>query len=263
MTPEQPAQSKPESTAGEQSRGTYCQDSQPFVPQTVSPAVAAIELDQVSKVFGGVVVLRDISAQFHAGRLYAVVGGNGAGKSTLLRLIAGLAQPTRGRITIGNAGGASAPNHAGRAESRRRELGFMSHESFLYDEMSAVENLKYFYALYGLDPGGRDAECRAALAAVGLDPALGRRIMHYSQGMRQRLSLARALIHGPRILLLDEPFSNLDSACTAQITRLLGKMRDAGKTLLVVTHQAALLEGVADEVMVLAAGSLGRPGARP
>ena len=97
------------------------------------------------------------------------------------------------------------------------------------------------------------------MTAVGLDPKLRRRIIHYSQGMRQRLSLARALIHQPRILLLDEPFANLDAASTGQITRLLSGMRDGGKTLLVVTHQAALLEGVADEFISLAAGSLGRP----
>ena len=220
-------------------------------------ALIAIELDHVSKVFGGVVVLRDICARFHPGRIYAIVGGNGAGKSTLLRLIAGLSQPTRGTISIGK----PSPSGAGQGDTGRRHLGFMSHESFLYDEMSAMENLGYFYALYGLEARRRDAECALALTSVGLDPGLRRRIAHYSQGMRQRLSLARALIHQPRILLLDEPFSNLDAASTAQITRLLAGMRDAGKTMLVVTHQAALLEGVADDFISLAAGRLGRPAA--
>ncbi len=212
-----------------------------------APAAPAIELDHVSKVFGGVVVLRDVCADFAAGRLYAIVGGNGAGKSTLLRLIAGLSQPTRGKVSVG---GVPAAGTGG------RQVGFMSHESFLYDEMSAMENLKYFCALYGLGEPGREAACASAMAAVGLDPKLTRRVILYSQGMRQRLSLARALIHRPRILLLDEPFSNLDTASAGQITRLLAGERDAGATVLVVTHQAGLLHGVADEFMNISGGSL-------
>ena len=127
----------------------------------------------------------------------------------------------------------------------------MAHASMLYDELSGRENLAYFAELYGI----RDsAICDQAIRTVGLDPALERRVGQYSQGMRQRLSLARAILNDPRILLLDEPFSNVDVGSAKEMTRLLGSMRDSGKTIFLVTHQPALLEGVADESVHMSAG---------
>ena len=132
-------------------------------------------------------------------------------------------------------------------------LGYMAHAPLLYDELSGMENLRYFARLYGLKD---DALARAAMEMVALDPALARRVGDYSQGMRQRLSLARAVLHRPRLLLLDEPFSNVDATSAAHITRLLGEMRDGGVTILVVTHQAAHLEPVADESIWMTAGAV-------
>ena len=136
-----------------------------------------------------------------------------------------------------------------------RQVGYMAHPSLLYDEMDGMENLRYFARLYDLE----DEElCARTIAAVGLDPALRRRVGQYSQGMRQRMSLARALIHDPKILFLDEPFSNVDARSARQMTHLLTQLRDAGKTIFVVTHQASQLEHAADEYVHMEAGLIAR-----
>jgi len=119
----------------------------------------------------------------------------------------------------------------------------MAHPSLLYDEMSGMENLRYFAALYGIHSDARYVE---VIRQVGLDPQLSRRVGQYSQGMRQRISLARALVHDPKILLLDEPFSNVDVLSGRAMVRVLAAMRDTGKTIFIVTHQASLLKDAAD-----------------
>jgi heme ABC exporter ATP-binding subunit CcmA len=207
----------------------------------VSPIIT---LTALVKQFGRFAALRGVSAEFAAGRLYVILGDNGAGKTTLLRALAGLAQPTRGSISI-----------LGTTDVRSvcHELGYMAHPSLLYEEMSGMENLRYFARLYGLADSSRDAD---NMTAVGLDPALARPVAQYSQGMRQRLSLARALLNDPKILLLDEPFSNVDVRSARAMVALLAQMRDNGKTIFVVTHQAALLEGAADEFVWMEAGQI-------
>jgi ABC-type multidrug transport system ATPase subunit len=132
----------------------------------------------------------------------------------------------------------------------------MAHAPLLYDELSAMENLRYFAALYGIYD---DARCAQAIRSVGLDPELTRRVGQYSQGMRQRISLARTVVHDPQLLLLDEPFSNVDVHSAREMAKLLGEMRDQGRTIVVVTHQASVMEAVADESVVM---SLGRITAR-
>ena len=163
----------------------------------IHPIPPAITVHNVIKQFGRFAALRGVTAEFDAGRFHAILGDNGAGKTTLLRALAGLAQPTQGTISIFG----KDPQEA------CRDLGYMAHPSLLYDEMSGMENLRYFAGLYGIEG---DARCEEVIRAVGLDPALTRAVGQYSQGMRQRMSLARAIVHDPRILLLDEPFSNVD-----------------------------------------------------
>jgi ABC-type multidrug transport system ATPase subunit len=133
------------------------------------------------------------------------------------------------------------------------QVGYMAHSSLLYDEMSGMENLRYFARLYGIEDGER---CGTVLTLVGLDPGLTRAVGQYSQGMRQRMSLARAILHDPQILLLDEPFSNVDVGSAREMVSLLSRMRDAGKTMFVVTHQAALIESAADEFIWMEAGQI-------
>jgi ABC-type multidrug transport system ATPase subunit len=207
-------------------------------------AEAIIAVANLVKQFGRFAALRGVSASFHASRMYGILGDNGAGKTTLLRILAGLVPPTRGEITI-----------LGKNNPREvcREFGYMAHPSLLYDEMSGMENLRYFARLYGLED---DARCADIIAAVGLDPELQRPVGQYSQGMRQRMSLARALLNDPKILLLDEPFSNVDIRSAREMVKLLARMRNGGKTIFVVTHQASLLEGTADEFVWMDSGRI-------
>jgi len=204
---------------------------------------SAIRVNNLIKQFGRFAALRGVSAEFEVGKFHAILGDNGAGKTTLLRSLAGLAHPTQGAISIFG----KSPRDA------CRDIGYMAHPSLLYDEMSGMENLRYFAQLYGI---AGDAACAAAIRAVGLDPGLARPVGQYSQGMRQRMSLARAILHDPKILLLDEPFSNVDVHSAREMVGLLKAMRDGGKTIFVVTHQAALLEGVADEFIWMQSGQI-------
>ena len=206
-------------------------------------SIPAITVTNVIKQFGRFAALRGVSAEFYGGKFYAILGDNGAGKTTLLRALAGLAHPTPGTVSIL---GMTPPDAC-------REIGYMAHPSLLYDEMSGMENLRYFARLYGI---AGDERCAQVVRSVGLDPELTRPVGQYSQGMRQRMSLARAILHDPKILLLDEPFSNVDVHSAGEMVRLLRGMRDSGKTLFVVTHQAALLQGVADEFIWMQAGQI-------
>jgi ABC-type multidrug transport system ATPase subunit len=208
------------------------------------PATASIIFVQnVVKQFGRFAALRSVTAEFYAGRFHAILGDNGAGKTTLLRALAGLAHPTRGEISI----------FGKTPKAACRDIGYMAHPSLLYEEMSGMENLRYFAGLYGIFD---DSRSQKVIRSVGLDPDLKRAVGQYSQGMRQRMSLARAILHDPRVLLLDEPFSNVDVHSAREMVALLKAMRDDGKTIFVVTHQALLLEGVADEFIWMQSGEI-------
>lgn len=205
---------------------------------------AVIQTEALSKLYGSFAALRKITASFESGRCYLLLGENGAGKSTLLRVIAGLLKPTHGSLRVF---GEAKPAHA------RDRIGYMSHAPMLYDELSAAENLRYFAGLY------RGRPClspQAALDAVGLDPALARPTGQYSQGMRQRASLARVLLPQPDLLLLDEPFSNMDAASARQMLDQIDYQRTQGKTILLTTHQRELAEPLADFILTLQAGAV-------
>jgi ABC-type multidrug transport system ATPase subunit len=216
-------------------------------PPPTAPLVSPIiVINNLIKQFGRFAALRGVTAEFASAQLYAILGDNGAGKTTLLRTLASLSSPTRGTV---NMLGSSDPRAV------RQQVGYMAHPSLLYDEMSGMENLRYFAQLYGIDD---DRRCREVIASVKLDPELTRPVGQYSQGMRQRLSLARAVLHDPKILLLDEPFSNVDIGSARQMVHLLAEMRHHGKTIFVVTHQPSLLEGAADEFVWMEAGKIVR-----
>jgi heme ABC exporter ATP-binding subunit CcmA len=209
------------------------------------PAVATVE--DVSKLYGRFAALRHVSARLDSGRCYLLLGENGAGKSTLLRVLAGLLRPTLGRVRV----------LQGPAAETRGQIGYMSHAAMLYDELTARENLEYTARLYAGEQAGQ--ACLSpdeALRMVGLDPALTRPVAQYSQGMRQRTSLARVLLSQPELLLLDEPFSNMDRASAERMLALLADLRRAGRTIVLTTHQRELAEPMADVVLMMQSGSL-------
>jgi ABC-type multidrug transport system ATPase subunit len=212
--------------------------------ETATASVIVVTVTNLIKQFGRFAALRGVTAEFSGGKLYAILGDNGAGKTTLLRTLAGLNQPSSGAVTILG---------ASKFHDICQQVGYMAHPSLLYDEMSGMENLAYFAQLYGIADG---ACCAEVIRAVGLDPELVRPVGQYSQGMRQRMSLARALLNDPKILLLDEPFSNVDLHSAGEMVRLLAGTRDQGKTIFVVTHQASLLEGAADEFVWMESGKI-------
>lgn len=167
-----------------------------------------------------------------------------------MRIIAGLSQPTQGQVQIFGVNNRDALDR----------LGYMAHAPLVYDELSGMENLRFFAQLYGISD---DAPLEEAMRRVGLDAKLTRRVGQYSQGMRQRLSLARAIFHLPSLVLLDEPFSNVDPESANQIAQLLGEMRTSGTTIMLITHQLGLLANIADEFLFLSAGQLVSRSAAP
>lgn len=196
--------------------------------------MAAAQLEAVSKLYGDFAALRKITAKFDVGKCYVLLGENGAGKTTLLRVLAGLLHPTLGTVRVFGSTD---------LQEERWRIGYLSHASMLYDELTAMEDLRYTAALYAGTP---TLAPQAALALVGLDPGLARPVGHYSQGMRQRTALARVLLAQPQLLLLDEPFSNIDAASVKQMLHVLMELRAQGRTILLTTHQPELTRDLAD-----------------
>ena len=218
-----------------------------------SSHIPAASVSNLSKLYGSFAALKRVTCDFPAGGFHVLLGPNGAGKSTLLRVLAGLITPTSGTVhTLGR------EPHAARAR-----MAYMSHAPMLYEELSAMENLRYFSRLQ--NPGAT-CDCNGspemALRAVGLDPAITRPVSEFSQGMRQRVSMARALVADPELLLLDEPFSNMDVTGAKELVQLLLDFRtwplpgSARRTVIVTTHQFELVAGAADQVITMRNGSI-------
>ncbi|GAB4375968.1 MAG: hypothetical protein Kow0062_15630 [Acidobacteriota bacterium] len=209
---------------------------------------AALRLERVTRRFGPVTALAEIDLAVARGEAVLLLGHNGAGKSTLLRLAAGLVRPTSGTVSVGGATGRDVPAAA------RGSIGYLGHRSFLHEHLTARENLEFYARLYGL----RDAAARAELwlRRVGLARAAERVIRGFSRGMMQRLALARALIHDPEILLLDEPASGLDPEGRRGLVEIVRGAREGGATLLLVSHDPGLGLEIADRVVVLRRGRL-------
>ena len=221
--------------------------------QTGPSTRAAVSLQSVSKIYGAFSAVRNLSLTLPAGSATVVLGENGAGKSTLLRLLAGLTEPTQGTLSVLG----STP------DLLRGRIAYMSHAPMLYDELSALENLLYFASLHtqrgvcACSAGSPEM----ALRAVGLDPALKRPVGQYSQGMRQRTSLARVLQTDPELLLLDEPFSNLDVGSAHQMVDLLADFLTwshpgGARTIILTTHQAHLAAPLAHLTLTMRQGTL-------
>lgn len=200
----------------------------------------------IERRFGPLRVLRGLDLALHPGETLVLAGPNGAGKSTLLRILAGLMRPTAGTVTV------LGRRVSGRDADSRRPIGLVSHQSFLYDDLSLGENLAFAARLYGVrDPRGA---ADAALVAAGLAERSAAPPRALSRGMLQRAAIARALLHAPRLLLFDEPFTGLDAASATRLRETLERHATAGGAAILVTHHIAEAWDLATHVAVLRAG---------
>jgi heme exporter protein A len=209
-----------------------------------------VEARGLTKVYGRQRALAGVDLTLRAGEATALLGPNGAGKSTLVGILSTLVSPTSGSVRYG---GASPTADAEPDDDELRgTIGVIAHESHCYGDLSGHENLVFFARLYGLDDARAAAD--ALIARVGLRDAAHRPARTYSRGMLQRLAVARALVHKPRLLLADEPFTGLDRAGVALLADLLAEERARGCILVVVTHDFDAVGPLVDRVVVLARG---------
>jgi heme exporter protein A len=208
----------------------------------------SVEAREVSRHFGRRKALSRVSLQCRAGEIVGLFGPNGAGKSTLLALFSTLMQPSVGEIRFGDRLAASL------GDVLRRHIGVLGHDLFLYGDLTAAENLEFFGRLYGLPPATLPASVAAALATAGLESRAGDRVASFSRGLRQRLALERALLHQPRLLLLDEPFTGLDDESAAALTTRLRHIRESGGIVLMATHDFESADAVVDRAVCLKDG---------
>jgi ABC-type multidrug transport system ATPase subunit len=207
-----------------------------------------LSIRELSRNFGRRRALTRVSLDCRSGEIVGLLGPNGAGKSTLLAIISTLASPSSGEVLYG---GRTARQIGAPVRSR---IGVLSHDLHLYSELTALENLVFFGRLYGV--ANPETIAAGALRRARLDDRGGDIVSGFSRGMRQRLALERALLHDPRLLLLDEPFTGLDDASTMALIERLRELRAAGCIMLVATHDLDVGEAVLDRAVILHDGRL-------
>ena len=207
----------------------------------------SVQVVDVSRHFGRRRALANISFTAHPGDIVGLLGPNGAGKSTLITMLATLASPSKGEIRYGR------ETAARLGPSLRSRIGLLAHELHLYPELSARQNLTFFAALYGLDPRGLVGE---ALEAAGLADRADDAVSSFSRGMRQRLALERSLLHRPRLVLFDEPFTGLDDRAVGVIAERLRQLAAGGAIVMLATHDLDLADGLVTRVALIRDGRL-------
>jgi len=208
----------------------------------------SVTFTEVTRNFGRRRALNRVSFSCRSGEIVALLGANGAWKSTLLAIAATLLEPTSGEVRYG-----AHTARTGGAALRAR-IGLLAHDLYVYPELSAAENLRFFARLYGASDTERrvdDALERAGLTDRRDDPVAG-----FSRGMRQRLAIERALLHQPRLALLDEPFTGLDDASMSALKGRLAALRASGCIAILTTHDLEAIEAIADRALVLAGGRI-------
>ena len=206
-----------------------------------------VELVGLSRHFGRRRAVSDISLTIRRGDIVGLLGPNGAGKSTLIGMLATLVAPTSGTIRYGGATGREA------GPELRRQIGLLAHELHLYSELSAYQNLEFFARMYGLEP---TAVVAPALARAGLTDRAPDAVSGFSRGMRQRLALERALLHEPRLVLLDEPFTGLDDQAVTLVARRLRALAANGAIVVLATHDLDLADGLVTRMAIISGGRL-------
>ncbi|CAN5696064.1 ABC transporter ATP-binding protein [soil metagenome] len=208
----------------------------------------SLTFTDVSRHFGRRRALARVTFTAEAGQVIALLGANGSGKSTLLSVAATLLDPSSGTVQYGTVS-AREGGHLVRAR-----IGLLGHDLYLYPELTAAENLRFFADLYGLDSAAERVS--AALSAAALVDRANDPVSAFSRGMRQRLAVERALLHEPRLVLLDEPFTGLDDVSATALRDRLGRVRGSGAIVLVTTHELEAIEPLVDAAYVLVGGRL-------
>ena len=206
----------------------------------------------MSKHFGRRTVLKSIDFSVSDGEIVALMGPNGAGKTTLLRVLSTLIEPSSGSVLLDGKDVHDDPVIA------RRAIGVVGHSTYTYDDMTALENLRFYWSMNGLPSRDFDAHGKAMLRRVGLSHRMNDRAAIFSKGMRQRLAVARALIHNPKALLLDEPFSSLDQKGVDILSQILTEERSKGCAMVIVTHDIQQIASLADRADILSGGRIAR-----
>ena len=208
--------------------------------------MTAIEIKNLTKVFGEETILKNISCEFEQGKIHGIVGMNGSGKTVLLKCICGFIPPTKGKIIV-----------EGKEISKEidfpESLGVIIENPGFLPELSGYKNLEILAAMRGMI--GKQ-EIYRAMEAVGLDPKSGKKVKKYSLGMRERLGIAQAIMENPRILILDEPFNGLDKKGVKEIYQLIIDLKENGKTVILVSHNVVDIQSLCDNVYEMELGVL-------
>jgi len=203
--------------------------------------IPALQIDNVSKDFGRIIALRGITFSVAPGEFVSILGRNGAGKTTLLNIISGVSKPSEGSVQLFGSDPSDRQNKA--------KLAVISHEMFLYENLTAVENLEYYSRIYNVPDASQRID--QVLRDIELTHRRFDLVSTYSRGMSQRLTIARALLHEPAMLLLDEPFTGLDQHAIGMLIDLLKKQREMGRTILLTTHDLHTAKELSDRFIIL------------
>ena len=214
-----------------------------------------IQLDAVSKSYGAVRALDGVSFAVPDGRITGLLGPNGAGKTTALRIVYGVLRPDGGRATVDGI------DLAGDRLAAQRRLGVFPHAQGLYARLTAREHIRYFGKIHGLPEDRLDRRVDELVAALGMEDIADRRTEGFSQGQKVKVALARALVHDPHNVVLDEPTNGLDVAATRQVRTLLRDLREQGRCILFSSHVMQEVSALCDRVVVIARGSVVAEGA--
>lgn len=213
--------------------------------ETQSTVIAVTGL---TKTFGNLYALRNLSFSLNKGEFLTIFGPNGAGKTTLIRILSTITKASSGEIKIADL------SFEDDSEKIRRQIGVIAHQTFLYENLTAEENLRFYGKLYDVENLSKKIE--TILSEVGLELREKDFVRTFSRGMQQRLAIARALLHEPSILLLDEPYTGLDQHASGMLTNWLNRLRSSEQTILMVTHDLEQGLELADRIAILVEGQL-------
>jgi ABC-2 type transport system ATP-binding protein len=218
-------------------------------PDIMTPQQSALHVRGLTKRFDRLAV-DALDLNVRSGEFYALVGPNGAGKTTTLRMVAGLLRPDAGSVSVFGINALHDPVAA------KQMMAWVSDEPMIYDKLTPMEYLEFVAGLWGIDPVLSQVSAHDLLVSLGLEPHLGERCEGFSKGMRQKVALAGALVHDPRLIILDEPLTGLDAVSARHVKGLLGDRVRAGCTVIMTTHILEVAERMADRIGVIAAGRL-------